>query len=148
MNRINIITLAVTDLDKSIKFYMNGLGFKSRNTDYTRYNPNPVIFFNTDGGVIFGLTTARINGLDTSENMREPKMLSGVILEYVCKDKEEVDIILTMAKKAGATSIVDPVETEWDGYMGYFRDLDGYDWTVLYDPIAKFDDNGNLVDYE
>ena len=111
MNRINIITLTVADLDKSIKFYMNGLGFKSRNTDYTRYNPNPVILFNTDGGVIFGLTTARINGLDTSENMREPKMLSGVILEYVCKDKEEVDAILTMAKKAGATSIVDPVET-------------------------------------
>ncbi|APH20435.1 glyoxalase/Bleomycin resistance /Dioxygenase superfamily protein [Clostridium botulinum] len=45
MNRINIICLGVRDMEKSIKFYRDGLGFK---TDELNNNPD-VIFFSTSG---------------------------------------------------------------------------------------------------
>ena len=148
MNRINIITLAVADLDKAIAFYIDGLGFKSRNTDYTRYNPKPTIFINTDGGVILELTPISVQENTLNGKIRESKSLSGVMLSCLCKDKNEVDEILQKAKNAGATNIVEPVKYEWGGYMGHFSDLDGYDWAVTYDPVAQFSADGNLVDYE
>jgi len=148
MNRINIITLAVADIDKAIAFYIDGLGFTSRNTDYTRYNPKPTIFINTDGGVIFELTPISVQEKALSGKMRELKSLSGVMLSYLCKNENEVNEILEKAKNAGAVNIVAPVKYEWGGYMGHFTDLDGYDWAVTYDPVARFDANDNLIDYE
>ena len=148
MNRINIITLAVADMDKAIAFYIDGLGFKSRNTNYTRYNPKPTIFINTDGGVIFELTPTSIQEKALNRKMREHESMSGIMLSYLCKDIGEVDEILQKAKTAGAVNIVPPVEYDWGGYMGHFTDLDGYDWAVTYDPVAQFDANGNLADYE
>jgi catechol 2,3-dioxygenase-like lactoylglutathione lyase family enzyme len=51
MNRINIICLGVKDMEKSIRFYKDGLGFETKETSY---NP-PVIFFNTASGLKFEL---------------------------------------------------------------------------------------------
>jgi len=148
MNRINIITLAVADMDKAIAFYIDGLGFKSRNTDYTRYNPKPTIFINTDGGAIFELTPISVQEKALNRKIREPESMSGMMLSYLCKDTNEVDQILQKAENSGAVNIVAPVKYDWGGYMGHFTDLDGYDWAVTYDPAAQFDANGNLVDYE
>ncbi|KAA6326926.1 hypothetical protein EZS27_024027 [termite gut metagenome] len=45
MNRINVICLGVRNMEKSIRFYRNGLGFQ---TNEKEDNPK-VIFFNTSG---------------------------------------------------------------------------------------------------
>ena len=45
MNRINIICLGVKNMEESIKFYRDGLGFK---TDEVENSPI-VIFFNNTG---------------------------------------------------------------------------------------------------
>ena len=45
LNRMNIVCLGVKDMEKSIQFYRDGLGFK---TDEKDNNPK-VIFFNTSG---------------------------------------------------------------------------------------------------
>lgn len=45
MNRINVICLGVRDMEKSVHFYRDGLGFK---TNEKEDNPK-VIFFSTNG---------------------------------------------------------------------------------------------------
>lgn len=45
MNKITCICLGVRDMERSIKFYRDGLGYK---TDCTDNNP-PVCFFDPDG---------------------------------------------------------------------------------------------------
>ena len=45
MNKITCICLGVNDMERSIKFYRDGLGYK---TDCTENNP-PVCFFDTLG---------------------------------------------------------------------------------------------------
>lgn len=45
MNRMNIVCLGVKDMERAIRFYRDGLGFK---TDEKGNNPK-VVFFNTSG---------------------------------------------------------------------------------------------------
>jgi hypothetical protein len=45
-----------------------------------------------------------------------------------------VDAILALAAKAGATLTEDPYDRPWGIYSGYFRDLDGHLWEVIWNP--------------
>jgi len=52
----------------------------------------------------------------------------------MAKDKDEVDAVMELAKKAGAV-IVKPAEKAfWGGYSGYFHDPDGHLWEILWNP--------------
>lgn len=48
--------------------------------------------------------------------------------------KEEVNIVLEQARKAGAI-ITDPAhDTFWGGYSAHFQDPDGHLWEVVWNP--------------
>lgn len=143
MNRINIICLGVKDMEKSICFYKDGLGFQ---TNETSYNP-PVIFFNTSGGLKFELYPLDLLAKDISDD-NPPKIgleFGGITLAYNAKSKEEVHQIIELAKNAGAKIVKEPQDVFWGGYHAYFSDLDGYYWEVAYGPEFKFDENDMLI---
>jgi uncharacterized glyoxalase superfamily protein PhnB len=48
--------------------------------------------------------------------------------------REEVDVVMEQARKAGAVIVKDAHDTFWGGYSGYFQDLDGHLWEVLWNP--------------
>jgi catechol 2,3-dioxygenase-like lactoylglutathione lyase family enzyme len=50
------------------------------------------------------------------------------------KSKEEVDTVMEQAKKAGATITDEAHDRPWGIYSGYFQDLDGHLWEVVWDP--------------
>ena len=50
------------------------------------------------------------------------------------QNKEEVDALLNQAKAAGATVTDAPHDRPWGIYSGYFQDVDGHLWEVLWDP--------------
>lgn len=72
MNRMNIICLGVRDMEKSIKFYRDGLGFK---TDEKSDNPE-IVFFNTSGTKL-ELYPIELLAKDINENS-PPKINSGL----------------------------------------------------------------------
>ena len=41
---------------------------------------------------------------------------------------------MEIAKKAGAKIVKPASDTFWGGYAGYFKDLDGHLWEVVYNP--------------
>lgn len=48
--------------------------------------------------------------------------------------KVEVDSVLNLAERAGAT-ITDPAhDTFWGGYSSHFMDPDGHLWEIVYNP--------------
>jgi hypothetical protein len=54
--------------------------------------------------------------------------------------KREVDDLMKQAEKAGAT-ITDPARDRfWGGYSGYFQDLDGHLWEILWNPQVEVRD--------
>jgi predicted lactoylglutathione lyase len=42
--------------------------------------------------------------------------------------------LLAEAEAAGATSTDEPHERPWGIYSGYFRDLDGHLWEIIWNP--------------
>jgi uncharacterized protein len=48
--------------------------------------------------------------------------------------KADVDALLAKAEAAGATLTDEPHERPWGIYSGYFRDLDGHLWEIIWNP--------------
>ena len=141
LNRMNIVCLGVKDMEKSIQFYRDGLGFK---TDEKDNNPK-VIFFNTSGTKL-ELFPVELLAQDINKNSPPKKTngFSGITLAYNAKSKKEVVEVIEQARKAGATIEKEPQEVFWGGYHGYFSDPDGYYWEVAWGPNFTFDENDLL----
>ena len=141
LNRMNIVCLGVKDMEKSIQFYRDGLGFK---TDEKDNNPK-VIFFNTSGTKL-ELFPVELLAQDINKNSPPKKTngFSGITLAYNAKSKKEVVEVIEQARKAGATIEKEPQEVVWGGYHGYFSDPDGYYWEVAWGPNFTFDENDML----
>jgi len=98
MNRLNIICLGVRNMVKAIKFYRDGLGFK---TDEKGNNPE-VVFFSTSGTKL-ELYPLELLAKDIN-NDNPPEIccgFGGITLAYNAKTKEEVREVIELARKAG-----------------------------------------------
>lgn len=141
MNRMNIICLGVNDMEESIRFYRDGLGFK---TDEKGNHPE-VVFFSTSGTKL-ELYPIELLAKDINEN-DPPKIangFAGITLAYNAKSKREVCEIIELARKAGAKIVKEPQDVFWGGYHGYFSDPNGYYWEVAWGPDSSFDKNDML----
>ena len=140
MNRIHVITLGVKDIDKSLAFYWDGLGFR---TTVSEDNP-PIVFFQSMG---VALALCSLEGLSEDINHDYPPAgsgFSGTTLGYVMEEKDEFEKILSLAEKAGGKIIKNAQWAFWGGYHGYFSDPDGYYWEVMYWENWKFKNDGSL----
>ncbi len=142
MNRMNVICLGVKNMERALKFYRDGLGFK---TNEKGDNPQ-VVFFNTYGTK---LELYPLQALAEDINAENPPAygngFSGITLAYNVPSKEDVDKTIEYVKKAGGKIAKEPVETFWGGYHGYFQDTEGYYWEVAYGPQFQFDENEMLI---
>ena len=140
MNKITCICLGVKDMERSIKFYKDGLGYQ---TDCKENNP-PVCFFNTPG-TKFELFPLEQLAKDIDEdNPPKGNGFSGITLAYNVEHKEDVNSVIDLVRNIGGTIVKEPQDTFWGGYHAYFSDLDGYYWEVAWGPNFKFDENGLL----
>ena len=125
--RISIVTLGVQDLETSLQFYRDGLGFPT-----TRSADQGIIFFQT-GGVCLALYPSEKLAEDVSEDfVVERSKFSGITLAHNVREKAEVDEVLALAERAGATIEKPAQDVFWGGYSGYFSDPDGYLWEVAW----------------
>lgn len=141
MNRISIIALGVKDMRKSVKFYREGLGFRTKEKGDS---PN-VIFFNTTG-TKFELYPLDMLAKDIDkENPPQPgNGFCGITLAYNVKSEAEVIEVVELARHAGATIAKEPQKVFWGGFHAYFTDPDGYYWEVAYNPYVRFDEQDML----
>ena len=120
------ITLGVSGLDRSIRFYRDGLGLPKRD------GPESIAFFETRGTWL---------SLYSRESLAEDATVSadgsgfrGFALAHNVASTEEVDRILQQAVDAGATLVKAARKASWGGYSGYFADPDGFLWEVAWNP--------------
>jgi len=138
--RISIVTLGVSDLARSYKFYHEGLGLPTSRTP-----KSGVIFFQT-GGICLALYPLDKLAEDVSPNQSpERGPFSGMTLAHNTKSKDEVDAILSLAERAGGKIEKPAQDVFWGGYSGYFSDPDGYLWEVAYADFWKFNADGSLI---
>jgi predicted lactoylglutathione lyase len=137
--RISIITLGVSNLEKSYKFY-TALGFPT-----SKKPEDDIIFFKTDG-VSLALYPLEQLAKDISPELSPIRSgFSGVTLAHNTRSKAEVDTVLELAKKAGGKIEKAAQDVFWGGYSGYFSDPDGHLWEVAYAESWEFNEDGSLV---
>ena len=142
MNKITCICLGVRNMERSLCFYRDRLGFR---TDCTDSDPR-VCFFDTPG-TKFELYPLDLLAKDICPE--DPPVpvngFGGITLAYNVDSRDKVDEVIELVRNAGGTIVKEPQEVFWGGYHAYFSDPDGYFWEVVYGPNFKYDENGMLV---
>jgi uncharacterized protein len=137
--RVQVITLAVADLDRALSFYRDGLGLESPGiigTEYAGDETEPAgaaAMFQLEGGLILALYPRSELAKDASVPLGPPKT-GEFSIGHSVSSREDVDVLLAEAEAAGATLTGVPHARPWGIYSGYFRDPDGHLWEVIWNP--------------
>ena len=134
--RLSVVTLGVADLERSRRFYEEGLGWR-RGNDH-----DEVVFFQA-GGAVLALHPRHLLAED-ARVANDGQGFDGITLAYNTRTREEVDAVLAEAAAAGATILKPARDTSWGGYAGYFADPDGHAWEVAWNPHFTLRDDGGL----
>lgn len=136
--RISLITLGVTDLERSFTFYRDGLGLPT-----TRRPQDGIVFFQTSGATLALFPYQDLaDDVGTDWNVPRSKF-TGITLAHNVRERKEVDQLLAQAESAGAQVVKPASEATWGGYSGYFTDPDGYLWEVAWGAF-EFNEDGSL----
>jgi uncharacterized protein len=131
--RITLLTLGVDDLDKSVAFYRDGLGFNTQGIVGKEFEHGAVAFFELESGLRLALWPRKSLAHDTKLQVG-PRSATEFSIAHNVNSKPEVDAALVQAGKAGATIVKPAHDTVWGGYSGYFQDPDGHLWEVAWNP--------------
>lgn len=131
--RITLITLAVDDLEKSLRFYRDGLGWRTEGIVGKEFEHGAVAFFDLDRGLRLALWPRRSLSHDSGIPLGKPNAIEFCLAHNVAS-KPEVDAVMEQARAAGAFIVKPARETFWGGYAGYFQDPDQHLWEIAWNP--------------
>ena len=133
--RVSLVTLGVSDLERARAFYQ-ALGWT------TGAEPDDdVVFFQAGGLVVALWDRAR---LAADSGVEDGGGWGGVTFAYNVRSPAEVDAVIEEARAAGATIPREPGGTFWGGYSGMFVDPDGHPWEVAHNPHWTLADDGTV----
>jgi uncharacterized protein len=137
--RVSLLTLGVSDLERAVAFYRDGLGWRK-----SEVGGDEVAFFKT-GGVVIALfprvSFAADAGVD--EDDVEHGGVPRFSLAHNVAEAEQVDSVLAEAAEAGAT-IVKEAQEIFFGRHGFFADPDGFLWEVAWNPSFPMAADGSI----
>ena len=133
---LHIITLGVSNLEESRKFYAETLGWKIS-------RPQEGIVFFQAGGVVLALFPREELAKDALVDSKGHDT-AGFTLAYNTRSESEVDEIINELRSKGVKIVKEPQKVFWGGYSSYFADPDDNRWEVAYNPFFPFDEQGNL----
>ena len=136
--RLNVITLAVDDLERALVFYRDGLGLQTNGVvasdliDAETGAEGAIVIFSLESGLILALYPRTELAKDAAVQAGPPQ-LGQFSLGQLVASRAEVDRILEQAAAAGA-AVTPPHDRPWGIYSGYFRDPDGHLWEIIWNP--------------
>ena len=135
---ISLVTLGVRDIERSRRFYQDGLGWPLSSA-----STEDVAFFHT-GGVVLALYKRVLLAADANLSP-EGSGFVGMALAHNVATRELVDAALKTAIAAGATLLKPATDGKWGGYSGYFADPDGFPWEIAWNPGFPLREDGTIA---
>jgi uncharacterized protein len=135
--RIDVVTLAVSDLRRALAFYRDGLGLASEGIvgeEFVGDEKNAggtAAMFKLVGGGLLMLYPDLAKDADITATA---PTTGGFSLGQLVPERGDVDAILARAVAAGGTVSAPPRERPWGIYSGYFHDPDGHLWEIIWNP--------------
>jgi len=131
--RITVVTIGVDDLEASLRFYRDGLGFPTEGIIGKEFEYGAVVFIQLQPGLRLALWPRKSIAQDTGL-AAGPASPTEMTLGHNVSSKAEVDAVMASAVSAGAVIVKPAHDTFWGGYSGYFQDLDGHLWEIVWNP--------------
>jgi len=131
--RITVITIGVDDLERSLRFYRDGLGLPTAGIFGREFEHGAVAFFDLQAGLKLAIWPRASLAHDTGIPLGRPSPTE-LSLGHNVSTQAEVDAVMAQAKTAGAVIVKPAQETFWGGYAGYFQDPDGHLWEIVWNP--------------
>ena len=131
--RITLVTLGVDDLERSLRFYRDGLGLKTDGIVGKEFEHGAVAFFDLQAGLKLAIWPRKSIAHDSGLPVAKPAA-TDFTLGHNVASKAEVDAVMKQAQGAGATIVKPAQPAEWGGHSGYFTDPDGHLWEVAWNP--------------
>src|SRR5688572_13800344 len=125
--------ITVDDLERSLAFYRDGLGLPTTGIFGTEFEHGAVAFFDLQSGLKLAIWPRDSLAHDTGIP-KTPPSPTDLSIGHNVASKEEVDVVMEQATRAGATIVKPAGDTFWGGYAGYFQDPDGHLWEVVWNP--------------
>lgn len=136
---LDVVTLAVRDLERAVAFYRDGLGLPTKGIVGTEFPATArdaagaAAFFEMEGGVMLALYPRQELAKDAGISDSPPSAVE-FSLGYFAESQSAVDEVIARAVSAGASRTEHPRQRPWGIYSGYFRDPDGHLWEVIWSP--------------
>lgn len=124
--RLSLVTLGVTDLERSTRFYEQVLGLP-------RLDTPPTIAFFELGRTWLALYPRELLAQDAGVPA-DGTGFPGFTLAHNVRSEAEVDQLLSEIEARGGEVVKPAARAEWGGYSGYFSDPDGFLWEVAWNP--------------
>ena len=128
--KISLITLGVKDIEKSLCFYRDGLGFETHG--YKEGDDH--VMFRMKGSWLGLFPLDKL--AEGAKVPAEKSTFSGTVFAHNVSSEDEVNKVFQIAINAGATELKAPEKVFWGGYESHFADPDGYIWAVTYNPFT------------
>ncbi len=124
--RLSLVTLGVSDLERSIRFYVDVVGLPLLES------PQGVAFFEL-GRTWLSLFPRTDLAADAGVSP-EGSGFPGFTLAHNVAAPEAVDALLAEIEARGGRIVKPAQQAEWGGRTGYFADPDGFLWEVAWNP--------------
>jgi uncharacterized protein len=124
--RINFVTLVVGDMERTRRFYLDGLGWTA-----ALDAGGEVVMIHAGHKLVLSLwaeSAARGELGDVTRGGTLPFTLA-----HNVASPAQVDAVLDTARAAGAI-VHGAQQRDWGGYSGYFTDPDGFRWEIAFNP--------------
>jgi uncharacterized protein len=137
--RVSLVTLGVSNLERAVAFYRDGLGWPKSNI-----GGDEVAFFKT-GGVVIALFPRTSFAADAGVDVDDVEHggFARVSVAHNVAEEGQVDSVLAEADEAGAT-IVKEAQEIFFGRHGFFADPDGFLWEVAWNPSFPMGADGSI----
>jgi catechol 2,3-dioxygenase-like lactoylglutathione lyase family enzyme len=137
--RVSLVTLGVSDFERAVAFYRDGLGWPKSDV-----GGDEVAFLKT-AGVVLALFPRVSFAADADVNIDDVEHggFARFSLAHNVAEEGQVDSVLAEAAEAGAT-IVKEAQQIFFGRHGFFADPDGFLWEVAWNPSFPMDADGTI----
>ncbi len=134
--QIAVVTLGISDLERSKTFYREGFG-------WTPVFENAEIAFYQMNGFVLGTWLKSSLEEDT---MQQGLPGSGAVaLAHNVSKAGDVQTVLDKLVAAGATVLREADEPPQGGRRGYIADPDGHIWEIAFNPMWPIDEDGHVT---
>ena len=135
-HQISIITLGISDLGRSRRFYVEGFGWSPV------FENEEIIFYQMNGMVLGTFQKAALEADMNRPDLLQPGAFS---LAHNVPRKEDVEPVMDRLVEAGGKVLRPADAPAHGGFRGYVADPDDHAWEIAWNPAWTIDEHGHVT---